>query len=254
MFSQQKETMDEGLNDALNGLKDLSDTIAKELQQLTTASDDTAQRMTEVGDAFAARARQINLAVQTAAAQTDEAGMALAQRVERWVAQQRDTLADLERSVEAMGRQAESLQAASREAGDNVERIRATEFEARRDSFLRSASEIMSQLNAASVDMSRLLQSGIPADAWAKYQAGDRGFFARRLLKIRDDGAIPIVRRKYTDDSEFRAHVDRFLRQFEKLEEKALEIDPDRLLHQALVTGDIGKVFVLLSEALGRRH
>jgi hypothetical protein len=109
-------------------------------------------------------------------------------------------------------------------------------------------------LNAASVDMSRLLQGGIPTDAWAKFQAGDRGLFARRLLKIKDEGAIPIVRAKYHQESDFRAHVDRFIRQFEKLEEKALEIDSDKLVHQALVTGDIGKVYVLLAEALGRKH
>ena len=101
--------------------------------------------------------------------------------------------------------------------------------------------------------MSRLLQDGIPADAWAKYRAGDRGFFARRLLKIRDDGALPILRAKYQQDGEFRAHVDRFVRQFEKLEEKALEIDSEKLLHQALVTADVGKLYILLAEAIGRR-
>ena len=75
----------------------LSDEIAKEMQQLSSTSDDAAQRMTEVGDAFAARARQINLAVETAATQTDNAGAALAQRVEKWVGQQRDTLASVAR-------------------------------------------------------------------------------------------------------------------------------------------------------------
>jgi hypothetical protein len=224
------------------------------MQQLSSTSDDAAQRMTEVGDAFAARARQINLAVETAATQTDNAGAALAQRVEKWVGQQRDTLAAVEQAIERMREQSENLQAASQTATEQVEHIRSTELEARRDSFLRSASEILSQLNAASVDMSRLLQGGIPADAWAKFQAGDRGFFARRLLKIKDEGAIPIVRAKYHQESDFRAHVDRFIRQFEKLEEKALEIDSDKLVHQALVTGDIGKVYVLLAEALGRRH
>ena len=245
--------MDEGLSDALNGLKELGDSITKEMAQLSTASDDTAQRMTEVGDAFAARARQINLAVETAASQTDEAGLALAQRIEKWVGEQRATLAQAESAIERMREQAEALQGASRLAVEQVEQIRAAEFEVRRDGFLRAASEIMGQLTAASVDMSRLLQEGIPADAWAKYQAGDRGFFARRLLKIKDDGAMPIVRLKYQQDGDFRAHVDRFIRQFEKLEEKALEIDAEKLLHQALVTADIGKLYILLGESIGRR-
>jgi hypothetical protein len=149
--------------------------------------------------------------------------------------------------------QAEALQNASQQALQQAEEIRNADMEVRRDSFLHAASEIVSQLNAASVDVSRLLHEGIPADAWAKYQSGDRGFFTRRLLKIKDEGAIPIVRQKYHVDSDFRAHVDRFIRQFEKLEERALAIDSDKLLHQAFMTADVGKVYILLSEALGRR-
>jgi hypothetical protein len=224
------------------------------LGSLTAASDDAAQRMTEVGDAFAARARQINLAVDTASNQAGEASAALAARVQLWADRLKALLDDTDGAVERMKGQAEALQAASRLAVEQAEQIRNADMEVRRDSFLSSASEIVAQLNAAAVDVSRLLSDGIPAEAWAKYQAGDRGFFTRRLLKIKEEGAIPIVRQKYHVDSDFRAHVDRFIRQFEKLEERALQLDSDKLVHHAFMTADVGKVYILLSEALGRRH
>ena len=49
-------------------------------------------------------------------------------------------------------------------------------------------------------------------------------------------------------------HSDRYLEKFEGLLTQASRSDPANLLSSAFVTSDVGKVYVLLSRAIGRMN
>jgi hypothetical protein len=79
--------------------------------------------------------------------------------------------------------------------------------------------------------------------------------FLRSLLgngearKVQDE-----IKARYVADQEFRKCADRYLDTFEGLLNQAERSDPANLLSSAFVTSDVGKVYVLLSRAVGRMN
>ncbi|MDP7546672.1 MAG: hypothetical protein QGF20_05200, partial [Alphaproteobacteria bacterium] len=89
-------------------------------------------------------------------------------------------------------------------------------------------------------------------DAWERYLDGDRGIFARRIVKSRDRFSLDAIRNNYEDDDGFREHVDRYLVQFQEALAQAEENDPEDILAAVLLSSDVGKLYMLMSKALGR--
>ena len=88
---------------------------------------------------------------------------------------------------------------------------------------------------------------------WRQFSRGDKAVFLRSMLgngearKIQDE-----IKARYVSDGEFRTCADRYLDKFEELLNQAERSDPANLLSSAFVTSDVGKVYVLLSRAVGR--
>jgi hypothetical protein len=81
---------------------------------------------------------------------------------------------------------------------------------------------------------------------------GDRGVFARSLLKGRQAALAAKVMEKLKTDEDMRYYVLRYVEQFDKLLNDARESDPENLLHSTFMTADVGKLYILLTRALGR--
>ena len=82
---------------------------------------------------------------------------------------------------------------------------------------------------------------------WAFY-----GWFTRRIVRNRDKTSLDAIRGNYEDDIAFREHVDRYLVQFQEALEQASESDPEDILAAVLLSSDVGKLYILMSKALGR--
>ena len=82
---------------------------------------------------------------------------------------------------------------------------------------------------------------------WAFY-----GWFTRRIVRNRDKTSLDAIRGNYEDDIAFREHVDRYLAQFQEALEQASESDPEDILAAVLLSSDVGKLYMLMSKALGR--
>jgi hypothetical protein len=69
------------------------------------------------------------------------------------------------------------------------------------------------------------------------------------LLQTKD---LNKIRGRYQADAEFRKYADRYVADFSRLLTSARGAEHEELLSAAFVTSDVGKLYLLLREALGR--
>lgn len=118
--------------------------------------------------------------------------------------------------------------------------------------FHRASLHVIETLQSLAIDLDRALEQSPPADLWRRYKAGERNVFARRLYNLAGRELYDQVAVKYRNDSEFRAHVDRFIGLFEDLLDTAAERDRDNILVETYLSSDTGKVYLMLAQATGR--
>ena len=96
------------------------------------------------------------------------------------------------------------------------------------------------------------IDSNALIDAWDRYRHGERKVFTRRLYSLQGQQSFDDIRRKYSRDNEFRAAVDRYIEDFERLIRDVGRRDPDNTLTRNYLVSETGKVYTLLAHASGR--
>lgn len=114
------------------------------------------------------------------------------------------------------------------------------------------ASVLLESLNSHSIDIAKALSTEIPDTAWAAYLRGDRGIFTRRAVKLLDRGAAKAVARRFEVDSEFRDGVRSYIHDFELLMRRASAEHESSPLAVALLSSEVGKLYVALGQAIER--
>ena len=107
-------------------------------------------------------------------------------------------------------------------------------------------------LNALSVDIASAIDHDTAADLWHRYQQGERDIFSRRLYTLKGQRTFDEIKTRYEGDREFRASVDRYIADFEKLLSDVMHNNRDRGVVQSYLTSDTGKVYTMLAHAAGR--
>ena len=121
-----------------------------------------------------------------------------------------------------------------------------------RDTLAARSLRLVDSLQQASVDVARLLAVDVGDSAWARYLKGDRSLFARATVRLADKETARKIARHYNHDEEFQIDATRYLDQFEELIRRVLK-DPDgEAFALVLLSSDIGKLYVMMSEAIGR--
>lgn len=121
-----------------------------------------------------------------------------------------------------------------------------------RDTLAARSLRLVDSLQEASVDVARLLAVDVGDSAWARYLKGDRSLFARATVRLADKETARKIARHYNHDEEFQVEASRYLDQFEELIRRVLK-DPDgEAFALVLLSSDIGKLYVMISEAIGR--
>lgn len=149
-------------------------------------------------------------------------------------------------------RQSSVLFKAAQEAAAQIDKIKDAQGKAQRDAFLSSAKFVIESLHSLSVDFVRVLEGSVPEKTWKAYQKGDIAQFTKRLLEQADQLPHEKIRTKYANDTEFRAYVQKFVRQFEDLFEQARPNDHGELLTATFLSSDIGRLYTLICTATGR--
>ncbi|MGL6043000.1 MAG: hypothetical protein ACRC1J_03675, partial [Sandaracinobacteroides sp.] len=121
-----------------------------------------------------------------------------------------------------------------------------------RDTLAARSIRLVESLNTASVDVARLLAVDVGDSAWARYLQGDKSLFARATVRLADKDTSRKIGRHYAHDTEFQTEATRYLEQFETLIRRVLK-DPDgESFALVLLSSDIGKLYVMIAEAIGR--
>lgn len=116
----------------------------------------------------------------------------------------------------------------------------------------RSRLHLVESLNSLSVDIARAIDHDASIELWERYRRGERNVFTRRLYTLKGQQTFDEIRRKYQADGEFRAAVDRYCQDFEKLLNDVTKNDRDNMMAQTYLSSDTGKVYTMLAHASGR--
>ena len=198
--------------------------IERQTSELSGATDRAAARAAAAGDGLAHQANELAAAAERAAVRAAQAG-------------------------ESFKKQAHQLAQASNDAAAQSDALKQTAASLRGEGFLKAAAFVTDSLNSLAIDLARLLDRNTGDDLWQRYAKGERGVFARRLVRGNETDKI---RERYESDGEFRKFADVYLREFDGLLARAREVEHEDLLSTAFLTADVGKLYLLLREALGK--
>lgn len=107
-------------------------------------------------------------------------------------------------------------------------------------------------LESLALDITRLVDRDLASEMWERYQRGERKAFTKRLYTPAGQKAFDEVARKYRAERNFKATVDRYINEFEKLLDDVSrdERGPSALRNQLM--SETGLVYTLLAHAAGR--
>lgn len=121
------------------------------------------------------------------------------------------------------------------------------------DSFMKNSADIISELETISIDINSIFnKTGDDEVLWKKYYEGDHSVFVRYLSKNMTKKEIIAVREDYEKKPDFRVVVDKYLDDFNSLIEAARSNNRASTLLALISGSDIGKVYYILSRALGK--
>ena len=121
------------------------------------------------------------------------------------------------------------------------------------DTFMKNSADIISELETISIDINSIFnKTGDDEALWKKYYEGDHGVFVRYLSKNMTKKEVIAVREDYEKKPDFRVVVDKYLDDFNSLIEAARSNNRASTLLALISGSDIGKVYYILSRALGK--
>lgn len=121
-----------------------------------------------------------------------------------------------------------------------------------RESFAKTSKLLMQNLQSASIDVNRALETDIPDDQWDQYLSGDKSLFVRKTLKLGDRRSKKKILEKFESDREFKDAVLRYMRDFESLMQQAMQGDTSGPMSVTLLSSDMGKLYVLMGQSIKR--
>jgi predicted transcriptional regulator len=222
---------------ALLRVKDTADQAAERARQaLGRAIPDAAQSLAEASEKALQQAvdDKVTAQIELVAKVAEEAVKAAHQASDR-LTRQLLTIADTSASVQAKIEEAE----------------RATE-DRDRDNFARRSALLIESLNSTSIDVAKILSNDVTDSAWSAYLKGDRGVFTRRAVKLLDAGESREIALHYDNDLEFQEHVNRYIHDFESMLRIILSARDGNALGVAILSSDMGKLYVALAQAIER--
>ena len=240
--------------------------LSADTVQVTSGTADalgqTFARARQLADANAAALRQMlaDIVADTEAS-LDAAGSATAARAFATPIQRELTtiVAAADRASEVAEAAAQRVAGQAKMLGTTIDSVdeKVAEIETRldvraRDTLSARSARLIDMLNTASVDVARLLSIDVGEQARLRYRKGDLGIFARHTVKLVDRAMNDKIARHFAHDPAFTDEASHYLDVFEKLSRR-LESDPDGdALLAAIVSSDLGKLYVAIARATGR--
>lgn len=221
-LSEVRTTADSAADEARRTLEKLVSGAREAMQATATEAIDAA---------FKNEIMAQLTAIEDASARAVSAANGAADRLMRQLITIMDTSASVEQRV------AEAEQAIS--ASD-------------RDSLAKQVGLLTEALKSTAIDVTKILSSEVSDTAWDAYLKGDRGVFARRAVKLLENGEAKEILRLYQADDGFHASVNQFIHDFEAMLRLLIGARDGSAISVTLLSSDIGKLYVALAQAIDR--
>ncbi|QYE34028.1 hypothetical protein KZX46_14580 [Polymorphobacter sp. PAMC 29334] len=121
-----------------------------------------------------------------------------------------------------------------------------------RDDIAKRSASLLDSLRAQAIDIARPMAIEVRDGDWAAYLKGDRGLFARRAVRLIDGGTARAIARHFQHDPVFAEQATRYIGEFETLLDRVRADREGQALAVTLVSSDVGKLYVVLAQALER--
>jgi hypothetical protein len=103
-------------------------------------------------------------------------------------------------------------------------------------------------------EIARAIDYRTATEIWQRFRSGERGILGRHIYNPDGQATFDEISRRYGHEGEFRATVDRYIADFERLLGEAEASDPEGRMLQNYLTSESGRVYLLLAHASGRIH
>ncbi len=121
-----------------------------------------------------------------------------------------------------------------------------------RNDVINRSGTLIASLQAAAVDIAKLLALDVPDGDWRRYLKGDRSIFTRRTVRLIDASTARLIARHFEHDETFRGHAIRYIEEFELLIHRVETGRDGDTLALTLLSSDIGKLYVALAQGSER--
>jgi hypothetical protein len=101
-------------------------------------------------------------------------------------------------------------------------------------------------------EIARAMDRRTAEEVWDRFRAGEQGVLGRHLYNPDGQATFDEINRRYDRDQDFRATVDRYVADFERLLNDAQQSDPEGRVARHHMTSETGRVYLLLGHASGR--
>jgi hypothetical protein len=114
------------------------------------------------------------------------------------------------------------------------------------------AAQPAQRLETISLDVAQMIDHAAAAAAWDRYRRGETTAFSKRIYVGRGPQTFDEIRRRYRLDPEFRATVDRYVQEFERLLAGLGQDEASEGVAKTYLLSETGKVYTLLAHAAGK--
>ena len=121
-----------------------------------------------------------------------------------------------------------------------------------KEDLARLSSSLIEAMHQNLIEITDFLQADIADDDWKAWVDGDRSIITRHFNRNTSKEMLEKIAQLYQSDLEFRDHLRRFMRDFEKLIARSMTDRSGNALSVVLLSSDIGKLYVALAQATKR--
>ena len=253
-LGRQADVLNDASHNAQALLEQNRDALDTETQAFVGAVSAAVEKMQSIGVLFRDQSQALTQSTGKASGEVKAVTRELGEHLKGIDAALEGALAKARELAQVFAEEASTLAEAADHAESQAKKVRLNALDERRDVFLRASKLIVEDLNTIGLDINRVIAKQNSDRMWQKFVKGDKGVFVRSMLAMSDKKAEAVIKKRYQDDEKFRGYVSRYLEQFEQLLVQASESDPENLLSSTFVTADVGKLYLMLSRAVGRMN
>ncbi|MBZ6378717.1 MULTISPECIES: hypothetical protein [Pacificimonas] len=151
----------------------------------------------------------------------------------------------LSRSLVSVAETAAAVETRVAEANDHFEA-------AQKRDLAEQSNLLMEALNSHAIDITKAMSADVTEQAWTSYLAGDRSVFTRRASRLLESGDMKRIAKMYEEEPEFREAVRHYLADYEAMLRRVMQDRQGNALSVALVSSDVGRLYVALAQATDR--